>query len=190
METNKLSDINPELAKKILEKYLIKDKIFARSQIVCRSGEKIEKKEKLDLNYIIEYDVEEMYITQSNLGQFDGPKSRDKSKYILASKTHKNIIFNEKFEARLNKNFIYTSIKISRHKIKEYLSNLEDYHQAILYKAMYPDFKLKIHNKKLSCFEKTLKELSLQTKKNHIKKALVALYDLIISIELDFIQPL
>lgn len=181
--TNKLSDLEEKEALYILEKYLIKDQIFPRLQKDARSGLK-----RCDLNYILTDIVNKMYVVKNNTGDIKNPVSRNKDKYIFADKIPKDIFMNKEFIKRLDSKEKIHAVFIPRFLIEKYLSMLSEYHEAILKKAIFPDVRLKTLSKKLSKHETEILRLSYQTKKNHTKKALKALYDLIIQCENDIIS--
>lgn len=180
MITNKFTDLDYSTGFGILKKYLILDNIFARIQKEAKTEFK-----KLDLNYIINHKVDDMYISKKNAGELEKPYKRDKERYIYASHIPNDTLMNEKFINQLDSKATYNQIFVSRFEIKAYISNLDLYSEALILKRIFPNVKLKIHNKKLAKFEKVIEQLSYVAHKNHLKKALECLYDLILLAEND-----
>lgn len=184
MITNKLSNLDEKEGFRILEKYLVKDKVFARLQTDCRSELK-----RCDLDYILNFSTDDMYITKNNTGEPKTPISRNRDKYIYAANIPKDVIFNPEYLKRLESKKTFSSIKIERYKIEKYINSLIDYDQAILLNAINPKIKLRSQKKYLKKFETIIYyKLTERTKKEHTKKALKALYDLIIQVENNLIK--
>lgn len=176
----KFSELDYDLGFDILKSYLIRENIFGRVQLEAKSEQK-----KLDLNYVIDKKTEQMHITKNNAGELEKPYKRDKEKYVYASSIPKDTIMNEKFIDQLDSNNTYSQIFISRFEIKNYISYLDLYSEALILKRVFPNLKLKLHNKKLGKYEKDIDKLSYQVHRKHLFKALKSLYDLIILAEND-----
>lgn len=169
--TNRLSDLEKNKAIKILLSYLVKDKIYSRKQESL-------KDKHCDLFYRLTDKIDDMYITKNNSGELADKRKRIKGQYIFVDKIQSDTFMNPEFIARLENKSEYEALYIQKYKITQYISNLDKYHQAILFSEIYKGISLKAF--KLGKYQNQIKALTYDTKRNHLIKAIDVLYDLIV----------